>query len=70
MLAVVCKTNEGVKALETYENDGSIIKNSGIHELGISIGRQLDGRFQVICLENLRYVAHLPYFFVYSGVLS
>lgn len=54
MLAVVCKTNEGVKALETYENDGSIIKNSGIHELGISIGRQLDGRFQVICLENLR----------------
>ncbi|KAF7148965.1 hypothetical protein RHSIM_Rhsim03G0209000 [Rhododendron simsii] len=54
MLAVVCKTNEGVKALETYEKDGSITKNSGIHELGISIGRQLDGRFLVICLENLR----------------
>lgn len=64
MLAVVCKTNEGVKALETYEKDGSITKNSGIHKLGLSIGRQLDGRFLVICLENLRYVASLAIFFL------
>ena len=61
MLAVVCKTYDGVKALETYENDGSIIKSSGLHGLGTSIGRHLDERFLVICLENLRYcsVYHL-----------
>ncbi|KAL7003615.1 hypothetical protein U1Q18_004766 [Sarracenia purpurea var. burkii] len=54
MLAVVCKTYDGVKALETYEKDGSIIESSGIHGLGNSIGRHLDGRYLVICLENLR----------------
>ncbi|KAI8010447.1 Protein DEFECTIVE IN MERISTEM SILENCING 3 [Camellia lanceoleosa] len=54
MLAVVGKTYDGVKALETYENDGSVSKSSGLHGLGTSIGRHLDGRFQVICLENLR----------------
>ncbi|KAF7131492.1 hypothetical protein RHSIM_Rhsim09G0205800 [Rhododendron simsii] len=54
MLAVVCKTYNGVKALETYEQDGSVNKSSGIHGLGTSIGRHLDGRFPVICLENLR----------------
>ncbi|KAF7141064.1 hypothetical protein RHSIM_Rhsim06G0232000 [Rhododendron simsii] len=54
MLAIVCKTSDSVKGLETYEKDGSITKSSGIHGLGISIGRKLDGRFLVICLENLR----------------
>ncbi|XP_028061995.1 protein DEFECTIVE IN MERISTEM SILENCING 3-like isoform X13 [Camellia sinensis] len=54
MLAVVCKTYDGVKALETYGNDGSVSKSSGLHGLGTSIGRHLDGHFQVICLENMR----------------
>ncbi|KAK0591983.1 hypothetical protein LWI29_011280 [Acer saccharum] len=54
MLAVVCKTDEGVKALETYDNEGCITKSSGLHGLGASIGRAIDGRFLVICLENLR----------------
>ncbi|XP_052192866.1 protein DEFECTIVE IN MERISTEM SILENCING 3-like isoform X2 [Diospyros lotus] len=57
MLAVVCKTYSSVKALETYETDGSIIKTSGLHGLGASLGRPLDGRFIAICLENLQ-----PYF--------
>ncbi|XP_028080027.1 protein DEFECTIVE IN MERISTEM SILENCING 3-like [Camellia sinensis] len=54
MLAVVCKTYNGVKALETYEKDGSVSKSSALHGLGTSIGRHLDGHFQVIYLENLR----------------
>ncbi|KAJ4726666.1 Defective in meristem silencing 3 [Melia azedarach] len=54
MLAIVCKTLEGVKALETYDKEGLIIKSSGLHGLGTSIGRAIDGRFLVICLENLR----------------
>ncbi|KAK9196376.1 hypothetical protein WN943_004504 [Citrus x changshan-huyou] len=55
MLAIVCKTFECVKALETYDKEGHIIKSSGLHGLGASIGRAIDGRFLVICLENLRH---------------
>ncbi|PKI66805.1 hypothetical protein CRG98_012811 [Punica granatum] len=54
MLAVVCKTYEGVKALETYDSEGCIDKSSGLHGLGASVGRPINGRFMVICLENLR----------------
>ncbi|XP_057951576.1 protein DEFECTIVE IN MERISTEM SILENCING 3 isoform X2 [Malania oleifera] len=57
MLAVVCRTSEGMKALETYDKDGFINKSSGLHGLGASIGKLLDGRFLVICLENLREYA-------------
>ncbi|KAJ6748767.1 PROTEIN DEFECTIVE IN MERISTEM SILENCING 3 [Salix purpurea] len=54
MLAIVCKTYEGVKALETYDKDGQINKGSGFHALGDSVGKELDGRYLVICLENIR----------------
>ncbi|OVA14711.1 hypothetical protein BVC80_1819g27 [Macleaya cordata] len=54
MTAIVCKTFEGVKALETYDREGGISKSTGLHGLGPSIGRHLDGRFLVICLEGLR----------------
>lgn len=54
MLAIVCKTYDGIKALETYDKEGYINKTSGFHGLGSSIGRSLDGRFLVICVENLR----------------
>ncbi|KAF3432813.1 hypothetical protein FNV43_RR23915 [Rhamnella rubrinervis] len=54
MLAIVCKTFEGVKALEIYDKEGSISKSSGLHGLAASIGRSLEGQFVVICLENLR----------------
>lgn len=55
MLAIVCKTYDGIKALETYNKEGYINKTSGFHGLGSSIGRSLDGRFLVICVENLRF---------------
>ncbi|KAL5567765.1 hypothetical protein UlMin_024340, partial [Ulmus minor] len=54
MLAIVCKTYEGVKALEMYDNEGCIDKSCGLHGLGASTERPLEGRFLVICLENLR----------------
>ncbi|XP_057546067.1 protein DEFECTIVE IN MERISTEM SILENCING 3-like isoform X1 [Amaranthus tricolor] len=54
MLAIVCKTSEGVKALEIYDGEGIVNKGSGIYGLGASVGRDLKGRFSVICLENLR----------------
>ncbi|XP_019070150.1 protein DEFECTIVE IN MERISTEM SILENCING 3 isoform X2 [Solanum lycopersicum] len=54
MLAIVCKTFDGMKALETYDEKGHINKSLGLHGLGASIGKPLDGRFLVICLEKLR----------------
>jgi hypothetical protein len=63
MLAIVCQTYEGVKALETYDKQGCINKSSGLHGLGASIGRNLDGRFLVICLENLMHESHMPSLF-------
>lgn len=55
MLGVVFKTRDGVKALETYDREGRINKSSGFHGLGASIGRPLDDRYLVICLEDLRF---------------
>ncbi|KAK4436218.1 protein DEFECTIVE IN MERISTEM SILENCING 3 [Sesamum alatum] len=54
MLAVVCKTYEGVKALEAYNKEGSIDKSFGLHAFAASIGRPLADRFLVICLEDIR----------------
>ncbi|GFP91295.1 protein defective in meristem silencing 3 [Phtheirospermum japonicum] len=54
MLAVVCKTYDGVKALEAYNREGLIDKNLGVHAFAATIGRPLTGRFLVICLEDIR----------------
>nr|CAB3475627.1 unnamed protein product [Digitaria exilis] len=54
MLALVCKTYDGVKGLEKYKEDGIIDKSSGVHGLARSVGKFLDRRFAVFCLKNLR----------------
>ncbi|KAF8015621.1 hypothetical protein BT93_H1210 [Corymbia citriodora subsp. variegata] len=54
MLAIVCQTQEGRMALETYDREGNIDKSAGLHALGSSIGRILNGTFLIICLEDLR----------------
>ncbi|GJN06563.1 hypothetical protein PR202_ga24303 [Eleusine coracana subsp. coracana] len=54
MLALVCKTYDSVKGLEKYDKNGFIDKSSGLHGLAHTIGKVLDGRFTVFCLENLR----------------
>ncbi|KAL0904101.1 hypothetical protein M5K25_026175 [Dendrobium thyrsiflorum] len=54
MLAIVCKTIDGVEALENYEKDGTVDMNAGLHGIATTIGRILNGRFLVYCLQNLR----------------
>ncbi|TVU42723.1 hypothetical protein EJB05_09144, partial [Eragrostis curvula] len=54
MLGLVCNTSDGVKDLEKYDKDGRIDKSSGVHRLARTVGKFLDGRFTVFCLENLR----------------
>ncbi|KAI3975602.1 hypothetical protein MKX01_017515 [Papaver californicum] len=54
IMAIVCMTYEGVKSIETYEKEGKICQGTGLHGLGASIAKPVDGRFEVICLEGLR----------------
>lgn len=54
MMALVCKTFDGVKAMESYDKEGVINRNSGLYGIGSSIGRTLEGGFRVICLSDLR----------------
>ena len=52
MLGIVCKTYDGIKVLENYD-EGRINSIAGMHGLGCSNGRKIDGRFTAICLEDL-----------------
>ncbi|XP_078429109.1 defective in meristem silencing 3 [Wolffia australiana] len=54
MLAIVCRNFQSVKALEDYGEDDDINRNAGLHGIGYSVGRIMDGRFLVISLENIR----------------
>ncbi|GAU13662.1 hypothetical protein TSUD_347660 [Trifolium subterraneum] len=64
MLAIVCSTNEGVKALEKYDTEGAVNCNGGLHGIGSSTGKKINGRFVVICLEDLRQVTYMRVPFV------
>ncbi|XP_062091386.1 protein DEFECTIVE IN MERISTEM SILENCING 3-like isoform X2 [Humulus lupulus] len=59
MLAIVCRTYEGVKALEKYDEEGNIKSDSKtcLHGAESSVGKKINGRFLVICLEDLRQYA-------------
>ncbi|KAJ7962594.1 protein DEFECTIVE IN MERISTEM SILENCING 3-like [Quillaja saponaria] len=60
MLAIVSRTSEGAKALESYDGEGIISCTDGLHGFGSLIGRKINGRFLVICLDELRqYVGGL-----------
>ncbi|KAF3787534.1 DEFECTIVE IN MERISTEM SILENCING 3 protein [Nymphaea thermarum] len=54
MLAIVCKTYEGIKALESCDTEAKINIASGIHGVGTITGKPVSGRFLAICLEDLR----------------
>lgn len=53
MLSIVCKTYKGVKTMEEYDAEGKINYDVGLHGLGSVIGRSINDRFIVICLEQL-----------------
>ncbi|CAN6444751.1 unnamed protein product [Victoria cruziana] len=60
MLAIVCKTYEGVKYLESCDAEGKTGVTSGIHGVGTTTRKPVGGRFLAICLEDLRpYVGKL-----------
>lgn len=54
MVAVVCRSYESACDLERYKDDGSIDDRYALHAKAASMGRSINDRFLVLCLEELR----------------
>lgn len=54
MLAVVCKTSDAAYALEKYDHNGQIDRKHALHALASTLGKSITGRFNVICLDDIR----------------
>ncbi|KHN35383.1 hypothetical protein glysoja_029013 [Glycine soja] len=48
MLAIVCSSYEGINALEKYDPEGLINCNGGLHGIGSSIGKRINGRLPFV----------------------
>ncbi|CAN0922576.1 Structural maintenance of chromosomes flexible hinge domain-containing protein GMI1 [Linum grandiflorum] len=54
MLAVVCRSfRDAITTLEKYTENGDIDYEYGVHAEAAALGRSTNGRFNVICLEDL-----------------
>ncbi|XP_057848763.2 structural maintenance of chromosomes flexible hinge domain-containing protein GMI1 isoform X1 [Cryptomeria japonica] len=53
MMAIVCKSRKGLEQLETRNLAGKIIPSFGIYNIAHRQNRRIDGRFRVICLEDI-----------------
>lgn len=54
MLAVVCKSFAAASALEKYEQNGEVDCGHALHAKASALGKSINGRFLVMCLENIR----------------
>ncbi|XP_077226812.1 gamma-irradiation and mitomycin c induced 1 [Tasmannia lanceolata] len=54
MLAVVCKSSKNSSSLEKYSENGEINRSSALHGAAATLGKKINGRFLVICLEEIR----------------
>ncbi|KAF5189580.1 Structural maintenance of chromosomes flexible hinge domain-containing protein gmi1, partial [Thalictrum thalictroides] len=54
MLAVVCKSYATACTLEKYKEHGDIDHSDALHAVASELGKSIDGRFDVICLERIR----------------
>lgn len=61
MLSVVCGSYLAASALEEYTENGEVDHSKALYDIATHEGKQLHGRFQVICLDNIR---------PYEGIIS
>lgn len=54
MLAVVCRSFAAASAFETYEQNGEVHCRHALHAEASALGKSIDGRFLVVCLEAIR----------------
>lgn len=55
MLAVISSSFAAAVALEKYEQNGEVDRGNALYAEAAARGRSLNGRFLVICLEDMRY---------------
>lgn len=56
LFAVVCRSSEAARELEYYNQDGEVNYNLGLHAEAAALGKSINDRFLVICLEDVRGV--------------
>ncbi|KAK9292711.1 hypothetical protein L1049_020690 [Liquidambar formosana] len=54
MLAVVCRSYAAADALEKYEQNGNVDRGHALYSLATALGKSINGRFLVMCLEDIR----------------
>ncbi|KAJ7965338.1 Protein defective in meristem silencing 3 [Quillaja saponaria] len=54
MLAVICRTFAAAGAFEKYKQNGEVDKGLALHAEAAALGKAINCRFLVICLEDLR----------------
>lgn len=59
LFAVVCRSSEAARELEYYNQDGEVNYNLGLHAEAAALGKSINDRFLVICLEDVRYVCRI-----------
>lgn len=55
LLAVVCKSYKAASDLEKYDKNGNVNRACGLLALATECGKSLNGCYNVICLEDIRY---------------
>lgn len=55
MLAVISRSFAAVSALEKYKQNGEVDRRNALYAEAAARGKSVNGRFLVICLEELRY---------------
>lgn len=56
LFAVVCRSSEAARELEYYNQDGEVNYNLGLRAEAAALGKSINDRFLVICLEDVRGV--------------
>eukprot|EP00268_Persea_americana_P011683 TRINITY_DN14922_c0_g1_i4.p1 TRINITY_DN14922_c0_g1~~TRINITY_DN14922_c0_g1_i4.p1 ORF type:complete len:1098 (+),score=235.69 TRINITY_DN14922_c0_g1_i4:589-3882(+) len=54
MLAIVSKSYETARVLESYSENGEVNHSLAFHEAAVALGKTINRRFLVICLEEIR----------------
>ncbi|KAJ7547469.1 hypothetical protein O6H91_08G087600 [Diphasiastrum complanatum] len=58
LLLIVCKSQQGIQALEAYDSNGDVDETKGLYGFAHSRGYKISGRYQAICLSDIKPYRH------------
>jgi hypothetical protein len=54
MLAVICRSFDTARSLESYKESGEIDYESALHAKAAALGKAIRKRFLIICFKDIR----------------